>query len=157
MRNQKSYTIEEAQRALEHYCSYQERTHWEVEQKLQNLRIIPVAAEEIIIYLLQNNFLNEERFARTYVRGKFNQNQWGRVKIKQNLIQKGLSEANIKIGLTEIDSASYMETILALSKKYQLKNKGKNSYEKKQRLLRYLYQKGFETSVVYESLTNEDY
>ncbi len=152
MRSQKSYTVEEAQKALEHYCSYQERTHKEVDQKLQSLGMIPLVREEILVYLLQNNFLNEERFARAYARGKFNQNRWGRVKIKQNLLQKGISEANIKIGLTEIDPDAYIEMIQRLAEKYEFKNKGKNSYEKKQKLIRYLQQKGYEFDLIYKSI-----
>ena len=80
VRNQKSYTIKEAQKALEHYCSYQERTHREVDDKLQSLGMIPEVREKILISLLQNNFLNEERFAKAFARGKFNNNQWGRLK-----------------------------------------------------------------------------
>ncbi len=154
MRNQKSYTVEEAQKALEHYCSYQERTHKEVEQKLQSLGMIPLVREEIMVYLLQNNFLNEERFSRAYARGKFNQNQWGRVKIKQNLLQKGISEANIRIGLTEIDSDAYIEMIQRLAEKYQDKNKESNQYKRKQKLIRFLQQKGYEFDLIYKSIDN---
>ncbi len=150
MRNQKSYTVDEARKALEHFCSYQERTHKEVILKLQKLGMISLARDEIVVYLLQNNFLNEERYARAFVRGKFNQNKWGSVKIKLHLLQKGISEANIKIGLTEIEEEDYAKTIATLAEKYQPKNKGKSTYEKKQRLFRYLQQKGFESAVIYK-------
>lgn len=157
MRNQKSYTVEEAQKALEHYCSYQERTHKEVDQKLQSLGMIPEVRERIIINLFQHNFLNEERFARAYARGKFNIKQWGRVKIKQHLLQKGVSRANIKIGLTEINEESYFNVILTLASKYQLKNKETNPYKRKQKLLRYLQQKGYEITLIFDCLKTKDY
>jgi len=157
VRNQKSYTIEEAQKALEHYCSYQERTHKEVDQKLQSLGMIPEVREKILINLLHNNFLNEERFARAYARGKFNNNQWGRVKIKQHLLQKGVSEANTKIGLSEINKEVYMSMIQTLANKYQLKDKETNTYKRKQKLLRYLQQKGYEIALIYEFLNKTNY
>jgi len=157
VRNQKSYTIEEAQKALEHYCSYQERTHKEVDLKLKSLGMIPEVREKILIELLQNDYLNEERFAREYSRGKFNNNQWGRLKIKQQLIQKGVTEANIKIGLTEIDEAVYFNMIATLARKYQLKNKETNAYKRKQKLLRYLQQKGYEMDLIYEFLNQANY
>ena len=157
MRNQKSYTIEEAEKALEHYCSYQERTHIEVDKKLQSLGMIPVVRERILMHLLQNNFLNEERFARAYSRGKFNNNKWGRVKIKQQLLQKGASEANIRIGLTEINEEVYFGMIKSLASKYQLRNKETNAYKRKQNLLRYLMQKGYEADLIYDFLKTVDY
>lgn len=157
MRNQKSYSVEEAQKALEHYCSYQERTHLEVDQKLRSLGMIPEVREKILVYLLQNNFLNEERFARAYARGKFNINQWGRVKIKQHLLQKGVSEANIKIGLTEINEEAYFNVIQTLATKYQFKNKETNPYKRKQKLLRYLQQKGYEITLIFDCLKTNDY
>lgn len=156
MRNQKSYTVKEAQKALEHYCSYQERTHREVDDKLQSLGMIPEVREKILISLLQNNFLNEERFAKAFARGKFNNNQWGKVKIKQHLIQKGVSSANISIGLAEITEEAYFATIQTLAHKYQLKNKETNPYKRKQKLFRYLQQKGFETSVIYTCVMGEE-
>ena len=71
MKNEKSYTVDQATKALEHFCAYQERCHKEVEQKLYDLKMIPEAKEKIIIHLLQHNFLNEERFAKAFARGKF--------------------------------------------------------------------------------------
>ena len=71
MKNQKTYTVDEATKILEGYCAYQERCHKEVEQKLYDLNMIPEAKEQIILHLLQHNFLNEERYSRAFVRGKF--------------------------------------------------------------------------------------
>lgn len=156
MINKKTYTVEEAQRALEHYCSYQERTHKEVEQKLQNMGMIPLACEQIIGHLIQNDFLNEERYAKSFVRGKFNINKWGKIQIQQALLKKGVSNANIKIGLTEIADEDYLKTLTTLISKYQLKNKETNTYKRKQKLFKYLQQKGYETSIIYECLMDRD-
>ena len=81
MKNDKSYTVDEATKLLENYCAYQERCHKEVEQKLYDLNMIPEAKEKIIIHLLQHNFLNEERFAKAFVRGKFSIKNWGKQRI----------------------------------------------------------------------------
>ena len=71
MNLQKTYTIDEAQKKLENYCAYQERCHKEVRAKLKSMRMIPEAIDKIMVHLINHNFLNEERFAKTFVRGKF--------------------------------------------------------------------------------------
>ena len=76
--SKKSYTVDEALSKLQKYCSYQDRCHKEVEQKLKELRMIPEAADQIIMTLIDGNYLNEERFALAFVRGKFKIKKWGR-------------------------------------------------------------------------------
>ncbi len=78
MKFQKSYTVEEATRALEHFCAYQERCHKEVKKKLTDLRMIPEAQDQITLHLLQHNFLNEERFSKAFARGKFKVEKMGK-------------------------------------------------------------------------------
>ena len=95
-------TRNEAQIKLEYYCSYQERCHQEVVQKLYDLGMKSNEADAIVVHLLQNNFLNEERFARSFARGKFRIKQWGKIRIVNELKQRQISAANIKCGLTEI-------------------------------------------------------
>jgi len=150
VKTHKTYTFQEALKALENYCSYQERTHREVETKLYKMGMITEAAEKIIISLLENSFLNEERYAKSFARGKFRINKWGRIKITQHLVQKGISEPNIKIGLLEIDEEDYILTMLELAKKKSKLLKEDTVYKNNQKLLQYLYQKGFETALVYE-------
>jgi len=77
--NVKTFTVDEAKKKLEHYCAYQERCHQEVQQKLKSMNMIPEASDVIIVHLLQHNFLNEERFAKTFVRGKFNIKKMGEI------------------------------------------------------------------------------
>ena len=150
MKNQKSYTVEEATKAMEHYCAYQERCHKEIEQKLYDLNMIPEAQEFIILHLLQHNFLNEERYAKAFVRGKFSIKNWGRIKIISELKFKNISSYNIKSGLKEIDEKDYIKTLQSLAEKKLRLIKESNSFKKKNKLSSYLISKGFETSLVYK-------
>ena len=103
MKNNKSYTVDEAKKALEHYCSYQERCHKEVEKKLYDLKMIPAAKEIIILHLTEHNFLNEERYAKAFARGKFSIKNWGKIRIINELKYRNISQYNIKTALNEID------------------------------------------------------
>jgi len=113
----KTYTVEEAKRRLERYCAYQERSHRQVRDKLREMRMIPLAIDEVIVHLIKHDFLNEERFARSYARGKFRLKKWGRDRITRTLYAMGLSDYLIEAGLEEIDEeetgASYPALIYA--------------------------------------------
>lgn len=152
MQSKKVYTVAEAKAALEHFCAYQERTHREVEQKLQKMGMIPEVQEQIIIHLIQENYLNEERFARNFARGKFNQNDWGRMKITKALYTKGVSKVNIELGMQEIDPEAYTIKLKKLSLKKWESLKG-NQFAKKQKVYNYLMQKGYESALIGEVLT----
>lgn len=91
MNHVKTYTVEEAMRAIERYCAYQERCHQEVNTKLYNMRMIPEAIDNIIVHLLKHDFLNETRFAQTFVRGKFNIKKWGKQRLKLELKKRDIS------------------------------------------------------------------
>ena len=136
MKNQKSYTVEEATKAMEHYCAYQERCHKEIEQKLYDLNMIPEAKEQIILHLLQYNFLNEERYAKAFVRGKFSIKKWGRIKIISELKFKNISSYNIKSGLKEIDENTYLKTLHSLAEKKLRLIKESNLFKKKRHVLK---------------------
>jgi regulatory protein len=88
----KTYTLEEAKRALEHYCIYQDRCHKEVEEKLSKMRLIPEIIEEVIPHLISENFLNETRFAQSFARGKFRIKQWGKNRIVAELKQRCITD-----------------------------------------------------------------
>ena len=148
--NQKSYTIEEALQKLMHYCAYRDRSQKEVEMKLNELRMIPEAKEKIIISLMQENFLNEERFARSFVRGKFRIKKWGRIKITQELKKKEISSPIIKLGLSEIKEADYIKTVYEIAEKKEAKLTESNQYKRKKKLADFLLRRGFESSVVFD-------
>ncbi len=154
MKNQKSYTVDEATKAMEHYCAYQERCHKEVEQKLYDLNMIPEAQEFIILHLLQHNFLNEERFAKAFARGKFSIKKWGRIKIVSELKFKNISSYNIKSALSEIDEEDYLNTLQKIAEKKIQLIKEPNSFTKKNKLSTFLISKGFETELVYKMVNN---
>jgi regulatory protein len=149
-KNTKTYTLEEAKRSLEHYCVYQERSYSEIAQKLQNMGMILEARDEVLLHLIQHDFVNEERFARSFVSGKFNIKKWGKLKIKRALFQKGISKKNIEIGFSEIDYDAYIKVLKELAEKKNSLIKETNKYKKRQKLLSYLQQKGFEINLVYE-------
>ncbi len=150
MKNQKSYTVDEATKALEHFCAYQERCHKEVEQKLYDLNMIPEAKEKIILHLLQHNFLNEERFSKAFARGKFSIKNWGKIKIVNALKFKNISSYNIKSALEEIDDEDYLTTLQKIAEKKLALIHETNSFKKKNKLSTFLISKGYELELVYK-------
>lgn len=148
--NQKSYTVEEALQKLMHYCAYRDRSQKEVESKLNEMRMIPEAKEKIIISLMQENFLNEERFARSFVRGKFRIKKWGRIKITQELKKKEISSPIIKLGLSEINELDYRQTLYELAEKKEEKLNEPNSFKRKKKLADHLLRKGYESALVFD-------
>lgn len=147
----KSFTFDEIKQKLVNYCVYQDRCHSEVEQKMKEFLLIPEAKEEILLYLIKENYLNEERFTRSYVRGKFYIKKWGRNKIKVNLLQKGISEKLIIKAYDEIDEKDYLVAIKTILEKITPTLKGLKEYQKKQKIIKYLLSKGYE----YDLIVNE--
>jgi regulatory protein len=152
----KYLTKEQALQKLKHFCGYQERCHNEVKEKLYGLGVSKNEHDEIISTLIEENYLNEERFARAFAGGKFRVKQWGRVKIKYELKQKQVSEYNIKRALKEIDEAMYQTVLKKLyqEKWEQLKGE-KNRFIKLTKTRDYLLQKGYENELV-KGLLNPD-
>jgi regulatory protein len=102
---------------MEHYCAYQERCHKEVRQKLRDMHMIPEAIDVVIAHLLEHNFLNEERFAKTFVKGKFTIKKWGRRRLTLALKQKEVSKYTINIAMSTIGDGEYIDTFNALAEK----------------------------------------
>lgn len=134
--------------SITNYCLYQERSHKEVKNKLYELGCTTPEVEEHLVDLVSKGVLNEERFARAVARGKFRMKQWGRRKIIEQLRQQQVSEFCIKRGLTEIDEAEYEEVAMKLAeKKLAELKKEKNIFIRKQKIYRYLVQKGYESNI----------
>lgn len=146
----KSFTIEEIQRKIEQYCIYQDRCHKEVEKKLKEFTLIPEAKEQILINLLQDNFLNEERFAKSFARGKFRIKHWGKQRITRELKFREISSYNIKTALKEIDEQEYLQTIHNITEKRKQITTESNPYKLKQKLIGFLQRKGYEMDLVYK-------
>lgn len=150
--SKKSYTVKEATIKLMQYCAYRDRSQKEVEDKLLEMRMIPEAREEIIIKLMQDDFLNEERFARSFVRGKFRIKKWGRIRIKQELKMREISSPIINLGMTEIDEKQYVRTLYELAEKKLKLLKEPNPLKLRKKLTDHLLQKGYEAGLVYEAV-----
>lgn len=140
----KSFTFEEIRQKVVNYCVYQDRCHAEVEQKMREFLLINEAKEEIILYLLKENYLNEERFTRSYIRGKFYIKHWGKNKIKMHLKQKQISERLMNSCFDEIDDSDYEKTIRKIFEDYYSRQTGLKEYQKKTKTIKYLMSKGFE-------------
>jgi regulatory protein len=140
----------------EHFCAYQERAQQEVRDKLYDWGLWPDAVENIIVKLIGDNFLNEERFAKSYVQGKFKQKGWGRVKIKQGLKIKKIPENLLKKALLTIDSDEYFETLTkVLGKKAALLIE-KAPYKRRYKLQQYALSRGFESDLINDVLKNSE-
>lgn len=147
--------LSQIKKKLADYCVYQDRSHYEVEQKLKELRTLNEDERgEILIWLIQNNFLNEERFSKSYARGKFYQKKWGKIKIMQGLKQKRIPTNLIDKGIKEINDDDYKSTLMELTEKKWNIIKESEVYLKKKKIYNYLLQKGYEYNLINEILKN---
>ncbi len=137
---------------LRRYCAYQERCHQEVRSKLLSLKVYGDELEEIISDLIDDNFLNEERFAKAYARGKFRMKRWGRMRIRQELKRRHISEYLIKKGMAEIDEDEYMEVMQELIEKYMQRQIGQHPALVRKKTANHLFSKGYESHLVYDYL-----
>src|SRR5690349_25179864 len=128
----KQLTKEQALQKARHYCGYQERSHAEVKEKLYSFGLRQQEVDEILSLLIEENYLNEERFAIQFAGGHFRMKQWGRVKIKYGLKQKRVSEYCIKKAMKEIDDEDYLKTLQRLAEKKwdSVKGEGVNHFVK---------------------------
>lgn len=138
------------QKKLEYYCAYQDRCHQEVIQKLYDYKVFGEEQEQIIIYLIENKFLNEERFAQSFARGKHRIKNWGRVRITNELKFRNVSSYNIKTGLKEIDANEYLTQFDQTSEKFWAGISETNSVKKRKKFCDYFLRKGYESDLIYE-------
>jgi len=151
----KQLTKEQALQKLKHYCAYQERCHREVKEKLYSLGVWKKDHDEIISKLIEENFLNEERFAIAFAGGRFRAKQWGRVKIKYELKQKKVSEYCIKKALKQIEEEAYLKTVKKLAEEKYASLKSEQYLIRKKKTMDYLVQKGYETELVRKVMDKE--
>lgn len=141
----------DARTAIVRFCNYQERSHQEVRDRLYELGLHGSEVEQLISELIELGLLNEQRFAASYVRGKFSLKRWGRVKITQGLKRHRISDYLIKNALKEIDPSEYFAAALRLAKaKWEILQKDGKGLRQQFRLRNYLLQKGFESSLIRE-------
>ena len=137
---------------LERYCAYQERCHQDVKEKLKSFSISHEEKEEIVCRLIENGFLNEERFARTFARGKFRIKKWGKYKITQELHRRSISDYCIQKGLSEIDEKDYLKTLKSIIANKKAVIKTGNVYVLRDKISKFAIGKGFEPDLVWEEI-----
>lgn len=142
-------TPQQALQKIYHYCAYQERSHKEVRNKLYGYGLWGSEVEDLLTRLITEDFLNEERFAKSYAGGKFRMKKWGRKKIERELESHGLTARCINIGMKEIDEQDYKEALVSLLEKKWASIEEENLFKKKDKVARYAIMKGFEPDLVW--------
>jgi regulatory protein len=153
--NKIKLTPAQALEKIKHYCAYQERCHSEVRGKLFEYGITKIESDEILLYLIENNYLDEQRYAEQFAGGHFRTKKWGRIKIRYALKNKQISEPCIKKAMQIIDEDDYLKTLKQLfeDKQRMLKSE-KNHFIRKKKIRDHLLQKGYEAGLI-QALLNE--
>ena len=152
MKLKKSFTVDEIKRKLENYCVYQDRCHKEIEQKMREYNLIPEAKEMLLLSLMKDNFLNEERFAKSYARGKFRIKSWGKQRIIRELKFRDISAYNIKTALKEINEEEYIATVYRITENRNEVISEPNIYKRKKKLIDFLIRKGYEYDLIFRTI-----
>lgn len=145
-------TLDQVLDKMAKYCAYQERCVKDVRDKLKTFDLPEEEKSKILDYLLDNRFVNDERFAKSFVRGKVNQSGWGMNKIRFHLMQKGINKEIIDEALGQTDEAVYRQRLIDILKTKSKTIKADSDFEKKRKLAAYAMQKGFEGNLVWEVL-----
>ena len=148
--------MKEIQKKMEYYCAYQERCYKEVDEKLFSLSVSQTEKEQIITYLIENNFINEERFAQSFVRGKHNYKFWGKKRIINELKFRNISSRNIQTALKEIPETTYLHNFHALAEKNWEAIAAPKGQKKNKKFVDFLLRKGYETGLIYDKLRELD-
>lgn len=146
------FSIKEAIPKIEHFCAYQERCHEEVVQKLRNMKMDADEIDLIMVRLIGDNFLNEERFACSFARGKHRIKQWGKIRIINELKFRKISQFNINTALKEISTEEYLSTFHAVAERNWESVRETNLMKKRKKCCDYLLRKGFESNLVYDKV-----
>ncbi|MES2576696.1 MULTISPECIES: regulatory protein RecX [unclassified Flavobacterium] len=144
------FSIKEAIHKIEHYCAYQERCHEEVVQKLRSMKMDADEIDTIMVHLISDNFLNEERFAQSFARGKHRIKHWGKIRIVNELKAKKITQTLINIALKEISTEEYLSTFHTLADRNWESIKETNLLKKRKKFCDYLLRRGFESNLIFE-------
>lgn len=136
------------------YCDYQERCLQEVKDKLKSWMAVPEVIDKVISQLEKENYIDEDRYVRSFALGKLRNNKWGRTKILQALRSKKIPELIIQIGLQEIDDEDYVRTLKAVLSSKKLNEK--DPYKRKAKLAQYAIQKGFQPPLVWQIINETE-
>ena len=147
-----TFSLKEIYYKMEYYCSYQERCYKEVEEKLYSFSLTISEKEALLTHLIENNFINEERFAQSFVRGKHNYKFWGKNRIVNELKFRNISSRNIQTALKEIPEATYLHNFHTLAEKNWETIAAPKGQKRNKKFVDFLLRKGYETSLIYEKL-----
>ncbi len=142
----------EAKQKIYRYCAYQERSHQEVRDKLYEYGLYKSDVEDILTQLITDGFLNEERFAKAFAGGKFRMMHWGRLKIINELEARHISPYCIKTAMKEIPADDYTKTLFDLVERKSNQLEEPNAFVKRDKVARYVIQKGFEPELVWKAV-----
>ncbi len=146
------FSFQQITSKFEYYCSYQERCYKEVESKFFEFNLSSDEKEKLLTYLIENNYINEERFAKSFARGKHFYKHWGRVRITNELKVREISVRIIQTALNEISEDDYIHNFNLLAEKNWNTITEKNIYKKKKKFVDFLLRKGYESNLIYEKL-----
>ena len=147
-----SLGIAEVKKKLEHFCAYQDRCHDEVVRKIRSMAVFSKDLDEIMVHLIDHNFLNEQRFACSFARGKHHIKFWGNIRIINELKARNISKTIINIALNEITNEEYLTNFHFIAERHWQTISEKNTLKKRKKFCDYLLRKGFESSLVYEKV-----
>ena len=152
MNSKSTSSVENILQKMEYYCSYQERCHIEVSEKLRSFVLNSNEKDRIIVHLIESNFLNEERFALVFSISKFHQKKWGKIRIKNELKARKISDYLVTKALKEIPAEEYEMTFETLAEKHWETITEKNDLKKRKKFCDYLLRKGWESERIYEKV-----
>jgi len=146
------FSIKEAIQKIENFCDYQERCHEEVGAKLSKMKMDSDEIDQIMAHLIAENFLNEERFASSFARGKHRIKHWGKIRIVNELKFRNISQTLINVALKEITPEEYLETFHALAERHWESIRENNTLKKRKKFCDYMLRRGFESNLVYDKM-----
>jgi regulatory protein len=145
-------SLKEAIQKIEYFCAYQERCHMEVLDKLRSMNLTYEEIDPIIVHLITSNFLNEERFACSFARGKHRIKHWGKIRIANELKFKKITQSLINRALQEITPEEYLDTFHALAERHWEAIRETNALKKRKKFCDYMLRRGFESNLVYDKM-----
>jgi regulatory protein len=143
-------SLKEVKVKMASYCAYQDRCLHEIKEKLTDFEITTKEEDEIIDFLLQEKYWDEERFAESFVRGKIRHNHWGKIKVKYELTQRGVPNSIIQKALQSVEQEEYMQILGKVLETKSVNLREEDKWQKRQKLIQYALQKGFESNLVME-------
>tara|TARA_B110000008_G_scaffold10170_1_gene9800 strand:- start:3 stop:479 length:477 start_codon:yes stop_codon:yes gene_type:complete len=152
MRNKRVYDIKIALERLKNFCTLQDRCQFDVIQKMKEWGLLELTQDHILEILITDKYIDEERYAQSFCRGKFRIKKWGRIKIANGLRKKQISNICINKGLNEIEDEEYEILLNNLLEKKNNSLKDKNHFVRKKKIASFLIQRGFEGNLVWDKI-----